>query len=117
MHKKDKPSDEELKLQQIKDFERLLNMDLGSYLILNEEGKENQIKEAREKLRSHLHKYGEEMEKLTKDMDPQTAELVKNFTKSLETILDHMPNIDPKDLNMHHNFTTYLETLIKGKMK
>lgn len=35
-----KQNDKELKLQAIKEFERILNVDLSSFLVLNEEGKE-----------------------------------------------------------------------------
>ncbi len=92
-------------------------MDLGSFLVLNEEGKENQVKEARAKLRSHLLKYGDEMRKEAEKMGGDTAELVQKFIESIESILDHMPAIDPAQLSDHHKLSLFLETLVKQKMK
>lgn len=116
-NEKNKHSDEELRKQKIQDLERLFNMDLGSFLVLNEEGKDNQIKEARDKLRSHLHKYSDEMVKEAEKLGGDTPELVKKFVHSIEQILDHMPQIDPAQLSDHHKLSNFLETLVKHKFK
>lgn len=114
---KNKHSDAELRKQKLQDLERIFNMDLGSYLVLQEEGKENQIKEAKEKLRSHLLKYREEMKKEAEKLGGDTAQLVDRFLGSIESLLDHMPQVDPALLGEHNKIISFLEDMIKRKMK
>lgn len=110
--------DLELLKQKIQDLERLFNVDLGKFLILNEEGKENQIQEARSMLRSHLLKYAQDMKKEAMELGSETAALVEQFIASLETLLNHMPDgLDPAELNEHHKLSIFLENLVKNKLK
>lgn len=110
--------DKELLAQKLKDLEKLFSMDLGSFLVLNEEGREGQIKEAKQKLRSHFLKYGEEMKKEAQGLDSETAQLVEQFLKSIEQILDVIPDqLDPAQLNSHHKLSTILEKVIQKKLE
>lgn len=111
-------SDEDLYKQQLKNLEKLFDMDLGSLFVLDKEGSEEQRKEAQAKLRSHLRKYGDEMRKISKELGGETTELVEQFVKSIETILDHLPDsIDPENMNDYHKISSFLQDIVKKKLK
>lgn len=93
----------------------MFNSDLGNYLVLQGEGKEEQIKQARQQLRSHLLKYRDEMKKEAAKLDSQTAEMVDKFFTSIESLLDHMPQVDPAILSEHQRILTFLEQMLKKK--
>ena len=61
-------SNKSLVKQQLLDFERILEMDLSSFLVLREEGTSKQIESARVKMRSDLMKYGSDMEAIGRDL-------------------------------------------------
>lgn len=108
---------EDLKKQQLGDFEHLLNLDLGSLLVLNEEGTKKQIEKAREKLNSDLKKHGEEMKKLATEMGEDYSETVDDFIKSASEILSYIENIDPGQVKDHHKISEFLEKMLKDKIK
>ena len=108
---------EELKKQQLGDFEHLLNLDLGSMLVLNEEGTKKQLEQAKEKLGSDLKKHGDEMKKLAKEMGEDYTDTVDEFIKSADTILSFIDNIDPSQLKDHHKITEFLEKMLKERIK
>jgi len=108
---------EDLKKQQLGDFEHFLNLDLGSLLVLNEEGTKKQIEKAREKLNSDLKKHGEEMKKLATEMGEDYSETVDDFIKSAGEILSYIENIDPSQVKDHHKISEFLEKMLKDKIK
>lgn len=116
--KDQKTQKEELYKQQLQDLEKLFDMDVGSLFVLDKEGSETQRKEAQEKLHSHLRKYGEEMRKIAKELGGDTSELVDEFVKSIESILDQLPNsIDPANMNDYYKLSAFLEDIVKKKLK
>ncbi len=108
---------EELQKQQLGDFEHLLNLDLGSLLVLNEEGTGKQIEQARQKLRSDLLKYGSDMKKLAGDMGEDYSETVDEFITSASTILSAVENVDPSTVKDHHKITEFLEKMVKKRIE
>ncbi|MDN3506353.1 MAG: hypothetical protein P0S96_03890 [Simkaniaceae bacterium] len=91
-----------LQKQQLKDFEQLLEMDLNTFLILNDEGTSKQIEQARTKMRSDLRKYGSDMEAIGRDIGEGFPERIREYLKSLSHIVQNSTaKIDPALLNQH----------------
>lgn len=103
-----------LKKQQLKDCEHLLNMDLGSYLILSEEGTSKQAEKARIKMRTDLLKYGADMEKIAREMGATYPEMVKDFLASLKKIAGESgESVDPAPVKEHQNISDNLLNMLK----
>ncbi len=115
---KDK-KDDELKKKELEDLEHLLNKDLGSLLMLNNEGTPEQVAKAKQDLHSHVQKYSAEMEKLAESLNPQTAELVKKFMGALQDFLKTIDTttIDPAKINDYHKIQTVLHEVLKGGLR
>lgn len=93
-------SNKELQKRQLQDFEHMLNMDLGSFLILSEEGTVKQIAAARAKMRSDLLKYGSDMEAIGRDLGEGFPEYIRNYLKTMSLIVQNSSStIDPQMLN------------------
>jgi len=93
-------SNKELQKRQLKDFEHLLDMDLGCFLILVEEGNPKQIQHARAKIRSNLLRYGSEMEGIGRDLGEGFPEYIRNYLKTMNDVVQNSASkIDPEILN------------------
>jgi hypothetical protein len=91
-----------LQKHQLKDFEHLLEMDLNTFLILNEEGTPKQIEHARTKMRSDLKKYGSDMEAIGRDLGEGFPERIREYLKSMHQIVQNSTaKIDPALLSQH----------------
>jgi hypothetical protein len=107
-------SNKELQKQQLTDFEHLLNMDINSYLVLNEEGTEKQAEKAKFKARSHLMKYGADMEAIGRDLGQGLPEIIRNYIKVMRMIVQSKDNnIDPALINELRNEANRLKRQIK----
>src|SRR3990167_3204544 len=82
-------SNKELQKRQLQDFEHMLDMDLGSFLILSEEGTVKQIATARAKMRSDLLKYGSDMEAIGRDLGEGFPEYIRNYLKTMTLIIQN----------------------------
>ncbi len=102
-------SSQSLKKQQLLDFEYLIGMDIGSFLVLIEEGADQQIEASRLKARSHLLKYGEEMRKLAQELGSDILLAVDQFIKSADDLIHAGKLIDPALVNHHYKITEQLE--------
>lgn len=103
----------DLQKQQLIDFEHLLNMDLGSFLILAEEGTEKQVQQAKIKMRSHFLKYSGEMEKIARDVGGNHYELVRTYLQSLNRIVhDGSNQVDPAPVKEHYKISENLHRLL-----
>ena len=92
-----------LQRQQLGDLEHKLSMDIGSYLVLNHEGSQEQIEMARQRARMDLLKYGPDMQKLAYEIGGSMPEVVQKFISSLDDIVHAgMGWIDEQQL--HHCF-------------
>ncbi|NGX46980.1 MAG: hypothetical protein K1000chlam3_00349 [Chlamydiae bacterium] len=91
-----------LQKQQLKDFEHLLEMDLSTFLILNEEGTPKQVQQARTKMRSDLRKYGSDMDAIGRDLGEGFPEMIREYLKSMNQIAQNASGkIDLAILNQH----------------
>lgn len=91
-----------LQKQQLIDFEHLLNMDLSSFLVLAEEGNPKQIESARVKVRTDVMKYGSDMEAIGRDLGEGFPEMVKEYLRSMQKIIQSPSEaVDPGLLNTH----------------
>lgn len=103
-------ADKELQKQQLKDFEHLLEMDLSSFLILSEEGTPKQVEKARSKMRSDLMKYGSELEAIGRDLGSGFPELIRNYVRSMDTIIKNSSEVvDPALVNAHRKQASQLK--------
>lgn len=73
--------------QQMEDLEKKISMDLGSFLVLSEEGTSEQTAQARQKARNDLIKFGPDMQKLAEEMGGTYPKTVGDFLDSVEEIL------------------------------
>jgi len=80
-------SNKELQIQQLKDYEHLLSMDLGSFLILSKEGSEKQKQEAAEKLARDFRKYSGELVHIAKELGSPYPEPVEKYNRLMKEIL------------------------------
>ena len=89
-----------LQKQQLIDFEKILNMDLSSFLVLKEEGTPKQIESARVKMRSDLMKYGQDMEAIGSDLGEGFPEIVREYIKTMRQVVQNAASeIDPATLS------------------
>ncbi|MBS0629984.1 MAG: hypothetical protein JSS30_07180 [Verrucomicrobia bacterium] len=95
-------SNKAIQKRQLKDFEHLLDMDLGCFLILAEEGTPKQIGQARAKIRSNLLRYGSDMEAIGRDLGEGFPEYIRNYLKTMNQIVQNSSSkIDPEVLNQY----------------
>lgn len=115
-HPRKARSSQSLKKQQLLDLEHLIGMDIGSFLVLNEEGSNQQIEASRQKARGHLLKYGEEMRKLALELEGDIFSAVDQFLKSADDLIHASGNlIDPALVNHYYKITEQLENKLNHK--
>lgn len=86
--------------RQLQDFEHLLDMNVGTFLILAEEGTLKQVENARAKMRSNLLKYGSEMEAIGRDLGEGFPEYIRNYLKTMNQIVQNSgTTVDPEIIN------------------
>lgn len=71
----------DLQLQRIEDFSHLLEMDMGSFLILAKEGSTKQAEVARNKLQADIKKYGPDMQVIARDLGEGFPDAVSEYLK------------------------------------
>lgn len=88
--------------RQLQDFEHLLDMNVGTFLVLAEEGTLKQVENARAKMRSNLLKYGAEMEAIGRDLGEGFPEYIRNYLKTMNQIVQNSGStIDPEIINQY----------------
>lgn len=92
-----------LQKRQLKDFEHLLEMDLSTFLILNNEGTPRQIEASRAKMRSDLLRYGSDMEAIGRDLGEGFPEMIQEYLKSMKQIVQESAGkqLDPSLISLH----------------
>ena len=89
-------------------------MNINSYLVLNEEGTEKQADKAKAKARSHLMKYGADMEAIGRDLGEGLPEIIRNYIKAMRMIVQSTDNnVDPALINELRNEANRLRKQIK----
>ncbi|MGE5195885.1 MAG: hypothetical protein ACM3JI_00975 [Anaerolineae bacterium] len=76
--------------QKLEDLEHKINADLGDFLVLNEEGNQEQIDHARHKAKNDLLKFGPDMYKIASEMGGKYPNYVDEYLESIDSIL-HSP--------------------------
>jgi hypothetical protein len=73
--------------QQLSDLGHQMNMDLGHFLVLLEEGTSEQIDEAKQKAKNNLIKFGPDMQKLAEHIGGTCPSVVEHFLDSIDIVL------------------------------
>lgn len=93
-----KRSNKLLQKQQLQDFEHLLDMDLGSFLVLKKEGSQKQAEKARLKLQTDLLKYGSQMREVARSLNEENGvAIVEEFLLKIAKFAQN--NVDPALIN------------------
>lgn len=99
-HPRRRRSNKLIQKQQLKDYEHLLDMDLGCFLVLAEEGTPKQIQQARAKIKSNLLRYSSNMEAIGRDLGEGFPEHIRNYLQTMHQIVQNSRSqIDPITLN------------------
>lgn len=113
------PRDSHLKIlskQKLSDLEHLISIDVGTFLVLLEEGTEQQISIARQKAKTALMKYGPDMNHIAAELAGQYPDAVENFLISVDDIVHTMTGwIDSALLKQCYQATQKLEKLLHKK--
>jgi hypothetical protein len=97
--------------QQLGDLEHQLSVDVGSYLVLNEEGNKEQAEQALHKTRNDLLKFGPEMKKISNDIGGKFPEIVDEFLTTIDTLV-HSPIQDEAKVAACYRAAEDLEKLL-----
>lgn len=117
-HPRRKRHTTDLKKQLLGDLEHRVNMDIGRFLVLNEEGPTSEIEPARIKARSDLLKYCREMQKLAQEMGGDFPEAVDNFLKGVNSVIhDSGESLDQAKIHQLYKATEYLDSKLNLKQK
>lgn len=110
-----KRASKDIQKQQLKDFEHLLSMDLGSLLVLLEEGTKKQAEQARAKMGSDLRKYGSDLEEVGRALGEDFPTVIRDYIKNMIQISQNTAtDIDPAILNDHLKYAEKLRKLARG---
>lgn len=105
-------SRKDLQLQQLQDYEHLLSMDLGSFLILSEEGSDKQRALAGEKLASDFRKYSGELIHIAKELGIPYPESVEKYNRLMKEIVSNLKGkIDPALVHQHRRYSAEIRNL------
>jgi len=106
-------SNRDLQKQRIEDFEHLLSMDLGSFLILCDEGSDKQKEQAAEKLKRDFRKYSGDLEAVARDLGEEFAGSVEKYTRVFKRILETTDSkIDPASINEYRTCSKQIRKLL-----
>lgn len=104
--------------QQIKDAKRRISIYLGNYLVLLEEGTQQQIALAKQKAKNEVLKIGPELEKLGQSLGEKYALLVHSFLDSIDSILYESAKwIDEAKTTAYFSAEQKLEKSLKSAKK
>ena len=102
--------------QQLLDLESKISMDIGTFLVLLEEGNAEQIELAARKARSDFLKHAPDIKKLGIEMGSNFPHLVDEFLSSIDTLLHIGQNwIDEGKMKDCYNATSKLEKALKAQ--
>ena len=99
-----------LQKQQLRDWQCKLSADVGGFIVLIEEGKKEQVEQARIKTKSDFLKFGPEMQKLASGMGEKFARAVREYLDSIDSIIHSEPGwIDEAKIKHCYTVTEKLE--------
>lgn len=73
--------------QMLSDLEKRINLNLGNYLVLTEEGDPTQIALAQQKAKSEFHKFGPEMHRIAQKVGGRIPDVVSTYLESVDSVL------------------------------
>lgn len=103
------PLQKNIEKQKLKDLEHIISIDLGTYLVLVEEGTAQQAAMARQKTRSALLKYGPDMFKLAQEIGDPYPGFVEHFLHSIDDLIHTTGWIDDAQIKECFRATQKLE--------
>ncbi len=104
--------------QRLMDLEHRLSADIGSFLVLLEQGTPHQIAEASQKARSDFMKVGSDMQKLATEIGGTLPKHVSEFLASIDHILHTGINwLDQNKINACYAATQKLENALRPRSK
>jgi len=95
--------------QRLKDLEHMISVDLGTFLVLIEEGTPQQAALARQKTKSTLLKYGPDMSKIAAQMGDPYPSYVEDFLHSIDDIVHSSGWVDEAQIKQCFRATQKLE--------
>jgi len=114
-HPRKRSSGLKLQKQQLCDWQHMLSSDIGSIIVLIEEGKKEQVEQARLKAKSDFIKFGPEMQKLASAMGEKFAKAVREYLDSLDSIIHSTPSwMDDEKIKHCYTVTEKLEKEIRA---
>ena len=100
--------------QELEDLERRISSDIGSFLVLLEQGNAEQVSEASQKARSDFLKIGPDMQKLANRMGGIFPKFVGDFLISIDNILHTGTNwLDDAKIKDCYSATQRLEEALR----
>lgn len=76
-----------LEKQMLNDLEKRISLNVGSFLVLTEEGEPTQIALAHQKAKSELIKFGPEMHKIAEKIGGTLPQMVDDYLESVDNLL------------------------------
>jgi len=100
-----------LEKQMLNDLEKRISLNVGSFLVLTEEGDPTQIALAHQKAKSELIKFGPEMHKIAQKIGGALPQMVEEYLHSIDSILYSSAGwIDEDQISQCFHTTQRLET-------
>jgi len=110
---KDKFPENVLELQMLNDLEKRISLNVGSFLVLTEEGDPTQIALAHQKAKNEFMKFGPEMHKIAMRIGGEIPTVVADFLESIDIILHCSGFLDEDKIAHCYNSTQRLVTELK----
>ena len=108
------PEDENaLEKQKLRDLENKINLEVGSFLVLIEEGTAEQADMAKIRAKSEYLKHGDEMQKLAFKLGDGFPESVDDYLDSVDAIVhSSLSWVDEATTTHYYKATKHLESLL-----
>jgi hypothetical protein len=105
----------DLHKQALHDLKHLISSDIGSLIVLYEEGNPIQITQAQQRAKSDFLKHAAEMQKIAKKMGERFSKAVSEYLDSVDMIVHSDSNwLDEAKINYCYTMTEKLEKELKA---
>ncbi len=96
--------------QSLHDLKHKISSDIGSLIVLVEQGNQDQITSAQQKAKSDFLKHSSEMQKIAQKMGEKYARAVRDYLDSVDTIVHSDPQwLDTAKINHCYTMSERLE--------
>ncbi len=107
------PIKDVLEKQMLVDLEKKINLHVGSFLVLTEEGDPTQIALAHQRAKSDFMKFGPEMHRLAQELGGEILYIVSEYLESIDTVLHTADFLDDEKVSHCFRTTQKLEARLK----